>query len=175
MSKYSSFDYLQDLTGIRINSLYGPNLILAILWFVSILGLVAMIVPGIAESLYGLYVLGHPALFVFLWTLIPIDTVLHFKKISYRLRDIHHINPEIRILNYLMFSTLALGFGLIFGTLGLFASMDNLQNYLFIMGVSLSFSNICGIIARGHIRDSPVVDYCATKIITKFPRLGYFW
>jgi hypothetical protein len=175
MSNYTISDYVQDLTGIRIRSLYGPNAILAVLWFTSILGLVAIFIPGLSESLYGLYLLGHPTLFIFLWAIIPIDILCNFKNITKRLSNIHHTNPEIRILNYLLFSSMALGFGLIFGTMGLFANTNDLSNYLFVMGISLSFSNICGIVARGYIRNSPIIDYFTTKITSRFPRLGYLW
>ena len=175
MSKYTKFDYLQDLTGIRIHHLYGADAILAVFWFASILGLIAIFVPDLVEPLYNLYTLGHPTVFVILWVLIPTEIFFNFKNITEKLSDIHHTNPGIRIFNYLLFSTLSLGFGLIFGTLGLFANMDDLISYLFAMVVGLSFSNICAIIARGYLRDSPITEFFTTKIITKFPRLGYLW
>src|SRR5690554_3700593 len=115
-TKFTKFDYVQDITGIRLDSFYGSTAVLGLLWVIGIIGLFGHIYPEITTSLYYVSGVNEPIYFVILWLIMPIEIFFKFKTIAFRLCDIYHTDPMLRILFYMMWSTLTIGFGLIFGT-----------------------------------------------------------
>lgn len=143
-----------------------------ILSLTTIVGILIELYPNsnVTESLYMFYHLGHPAVFVLLWCLMTVDVFFRSKSIGERLCDENSVNPESRVYFYMLFSTLSLGFGLIFGTLGLFATSNNgFVDYLLIMISGMLFTSVTGIIAQGYIRDSPIAEFFTKRITQKFP------
>ncbi len=175
-SNWCIWDYVQDITGIIVKSFYGSTIVLSILWVAGIIGLFSSFIPELKELLYSLSSLGNTPYLLILLLLIPFDIFYHRERISSRLKDCTPIRSTTKLWLYIMWTIVSIGFGVIFGTLGLFAgTTKNFYDYMFVVIVSLSFSNIAGIIARGYIRDSPVAEFFLTPLVKKFPRLGFFW
>ena len=174
LDNYKKCDYVLDGINIRLHSFYGSSIVLSVLFVVGIIGMLGNSIDGLTESLYYFSSLSNPGYFVLLWSILPLEICFRFKTISKKLANIHHADPLIRIFNYMLLQTLAIGFGLIFGTVGLFANPEYEMYWPWMMS-ALLFSNACGILARGYIRDSPIINFLTTRIVSKFPRLGYLW
>jgi hypothetical protein len=140
---------------------------LAVLWIAGFVGILGYILPnsGITEFLYQLSTLSHPSIFVGLWCIMVIEITIRLKTISSKMDGVYGLARELRLYSHMMWKTLAMGFGLIFGTFSLFANtISDPWSFGLLMGASFVFSNICGIIADGYTRESPVCDFFAKKI-----------
>ena len=157
---WTFWDYLQDATGIILKSFYGSTIILGILWFATILGLFDVFIPGLKESFYSLWTLGSPLYFLALLVTIPVDIIFHSGKIKSRSIIVNKVSYTINLNLYAMWTVLSIGFGVIFGTVSLFADgTKDIYGYMLVVGVSLSLSNIFAIIARGYLHDSPITEF----------------
>jgi hypothetical protein len=114
----------------------------------------------------------YPVYFILLWGIMMVELFVRTKTISRNLSDIHHTNPETRIHAYIGLSTIRIGFGIIFGTTGLFSNPETITDWWYWIAMMV-FSNICTIMARGYLRESPIVSVFTSKIVSKFSRLGF--
>jgi len=174
MTNRQILEYVQDATGFKLNAFYGPTVVLSILMILNIIGLFGKIYPEINPALGYFASIGHPAYFFILWVVMMAELFVKTQSVSEKLSDIHHANPEVRVLAYIALSTLGIGFGIIFGTLGLFSNPETISEWG-VWFASLIFPIVCTIMARGYIRESPIVNFFTNKIISKFPKLGFLW
>jgi len=165
-------EYVQDATGLKLNTFYGPTAVLSFLTILNLIGLFGKINPEINPALGYFASISHPAYFVVLWGVTMAEIYARTKTISKNLADIHHTNPEGRIIGYIGLSTIGIGFGIIFGTTGLFSTPETISEWGIWIAMMI-FANVCTIMARGYIRESPIVNFFTSKIISKFPRLGF--
>ena len=166
MSEWEKKDYVFDTTRISPHTLYAGNAVLVFLWVIGFVGLAGQMFPAskITEFLYQFYTIGNPTIFVILWTIMILEIFFRFNTITSKLNDVYGLALELRVYTHMMWKTLALGFGLIFGTLSLFANtISDPWSFALVIGASFVFSNICGIIADGYTRESPVCEFITKK------------
>jgi len=164
--KWTFWDYLQDATGIRIKITgLGPTIILGILWVGGILGMFNSFFPELRELLYNLSEFSKEGYFLFLLVTIPFDIIVYRKDEKFRNGAFTSEKYNPNFWGYSFCTIASIGFGIILGTNSLFAeTTSNLYEYIFVMMVSLSFSNIAGIMARSFLQDSPIAEYILKKI-----------
>lgn len=175
MSKYKKYEYPLDLCGIRPNSFFGAPIVLSILSIIGVLGIIDyfLVEIDLVEQLAMFYLLGHPATFLILWCVTSLEVFVRSKSIASQVCNINNVgsySPELRVYFYMLYSTLSLGFGLIFGTMGIFVTIDNPVAYLSVIGSAMLFVSISGIIARGYINDSPISNFIVETIKSKLKR-----
>lgn len=148
---------------------------MSVLSVIGILGLIDYFHTGISlfEYLVPFHTLSHPTVFLLLWCLTALEIFVRSKHIASQVCNENNIgsySPELNVYFYMMFSTISLGFGLIFGTMGIFANTDDPLSYLSTIGSAMLFVSISNIIARGYIKDSPICDFIITGIKSKVNR-----
>lgn len=153
--------YLQDWFGFYPEWFVGAPVIILLLYVATFISLI----PGSKEYLFWLSYSVNETILVFLFILIPIGFLVRSGKISKNLRNVYGVASGLRIIASIMWEVLSIGFGLAFGLLGLFSfTIVDPVWYWILFVANLSYSNVCAIMSRTLVRESPIGDYFLSLI-----------
>jgi len=157
----SKWKYLQDWFGFFPEWFVGAPVVILLLYGATL----ASFIPNANEYLGWLsYSVNNYSILIF-FLLIPIGYLVRINKIAHNLRNVYGNTSELLVIESIGFEILAVGFGLAFGLQGLFAfTIKDPFWYWALIIANLTFSNICAILSRTVVRDSPIGNYIVGKI-----------
>ncbi len=153
--------YLQDWFGFYPEWFVGAPVIILLLYVATLISLI----PGSKEYLFWLSHSVNEISLVFLFILIPIGFLVRLGKIAKNLRNVYGVASELRVIASMMLEVLTIGFGLAFGLLGLFSFtiVDPVMFWILFVA-NLSYANVCAIMSRTVVRESPIGNYFLSLI-----------